>query len=140
MRSTTRQKLAVLGALVFAAVLAVMLTCFVSKPPQQSTFAPVYATEQVNVSSGAASAVDSSLPANEGQSTLNEASTSAEGETIDDEENPMSSGLGGAEPVSSSMISFGIVAICGIIAVAAFFMALMRKLNGNINDMNKMFK
>ena len=71
---------------------------------------------------------------------MNEASTSAEGETIDDEENPMSSGLGGAEPVSSSMISFGIVAICGIIAVAAFFMALMRKLNGNINDMNKMFK
>lgn len=62
-----------------------------------------------------------------------------EGESIDDEENPMSSGLGGGEPISNDA-GFGGIIVVGIVAVAAFFFVLIRKLNGSIRDMNSMFK
>ena len=64
---------------------------------------------------------------------------SGSSESIEDEENPMSSGLGGGEPVSND-IGFGAVAIIGIVVVAAFFLILMRKLNTSIKHMNSMFK
>ena len=64
---------------------------------------------------------------------------SGSSESIEDEENPMSSGLGGGEPVSNDM-GFGAVAIIGIVVVAAFFFILMRKLNTSIKHMNSMFK
>ena len=63
----------------------------------------------------------------------------AETEILDDEETPLSSGLGGGEPVSGGL-GFGPIVIVGITAVALFFLVLMRRLNGNIKDMNRMFK
>ena len=64
---------------------------------------------------------------------------SDESEAIEDEETPMTSGLGGGEPVSND-IGFGGVIVVGIVAVSVFFLVLMRKLNGNIKDMDSMFK
>lgn len=63
----------------------------------------------------------------------------SEAETIDEEDNPLSSGLGGGEPVVNG-IGFGPIAIAGIAVVALFFFVLMRRLNSNIKDMSRMFK
>jgi len=62
-----------------------------------------------------------------------------ETEIVDDEGTPLSSGLGGGEPAFSS-VGFGPIAIVGIVAVALFFLVLMRRLNTSIKDMNRMFK
>lgn len=62
-----------------------------------------------------------------------------ETEIVDDEGTPLSSGLGGGEPIFSS-VGFGPIAIVGIVAVALFFLILMRRLNTSIKDMNRMFK
>lgn len=62
-----------------------------------------------------------------------------EAEILDEEETPLSSGLGGGEPVFGS-VGFGPIAIVGIAAVALFFVVLMRRLNSNIKDMGSMFK
>lgn len=62
-----------------------------------------------------------------------------EDEAVEDDETPMTSGLGGGEPVSDG-IGPGSFAIVGIMAIGAFFFVLMRKLNGNIKDMNRIFK
>lgn len=67
-----------------------------------------------------------------------EAADQEEGESIEDEETPLSSDLGGGEPAASD-VNVAAIAVVGIIAVGSFFFVLMRKLNGNINDMNKMF-
>lgn len=68
-----------------------------------------------------------------------ESAKSGESESIQEDETPMSSGLGGGEPVSNDM-GIAEIAIVGIIAVGAFFFVLMRKLNTNIKDMDSMFK
>ena len=68
-----------------------------------------------------------------------ESAKSGESESIDDEENPMTSGLGGGEPVTND-VGVASIAVVGIIAVGAFFFALIRKLNSNIKDMDSMFR
>ena len=73
------------------------------------------------------------------QLAADENAKSDESESIEDEDNPMASGLGGGEPTSND-IGFGGVAIVGIVAVGAFFFLLMRKLNTSIKDMNSMIK
>ena len=82
--------------------------------------------------SSAAAAVDADQADEEGEAGASE--------SIDEEETPMSSGLGGGEPVSSSGFSFGPVAVVGIAVVLAFFYVLIRRLNGSIRDMNRMFR
>ena len=66
-------------------------------------------------------------------------SDESESEDIEDDETPMTSGLGGGEPVSDD-IGLGRFALVGIIAIGVFFFVLMRRLNGNIKDMNHIFK
>ena len=63
----------------------------------------------------------------------------AETEILDEEGTPLSSGLGGGEPVSGG-VGFVPFAIVGIAIVAVFFLVLMRRLNSNIKDMSRMFK
>ena len=59
-------------------------------------------------------------------------------EEIDDEENPMSSGLGGGEPVSGLGDTYlEWVIVVGIIAVAVFFGVSMWRQNTNINKMKR---
>ena len=67
----------------------------------------------------------------------------AEGEQIADEENPMSSGLGGGEPVTANGgmgMGITIAIVAGIIAVVAFFGFSTGRLNSSIKKMNDTFK
>ncbi|MBR0404714.1 MAG: hypothetical protein IJI68_05880 [Eggerthellaceae bacterium] len=78
----------------------------------------------------------------DGQASDESAATeeeAAETEILDDEGTPLSSGLGGGEPISGG-VGFVPVAIVGIAVVALFFLVLMRRLNSNIKDMSRMFK
>ncbi|MBQ6391833.1 MAG: hypothetical protein IJH88_09520 [Eggerthellaceae bacterium] len=59
---------------------------------------------------------------------------------IEEDESPLSSGLGGGEPVSSGGLSFWPIAIIGIVIVALFFFVIMRRMNRNVHDMTSMFK
>lgn len=64
-----------------------------------------------------------------------------ETETIEDEDNPLSDGLGGGEP-ALSQAGAGIqwVVIAGIIAVVAFFAVKTHRLNSSINKMKDTFR
>ena len=136
-RGASGQRFAVLSTLLVAVVLAVMFACFASAPPQQTTLSEVYASEQ-SISSVAS---DAQIPAVTSTGNVSgEVAQSTQGESIDDEGNPLSSGLGASEPVSSGGVSIGVIAVVGILAVGAFFSVLIRKLNANISDMNGMFK
>lgn len=86
-----------------------------------------------------AAADDASSAAQDENDQNGDEAEDAEVEAIEDEDTPLSDGLGGAEPIGSSF-SFGLVAAVGIAAVVAFFMVLFRRLNGSIRTMNRMFK
>lgn len=120
-------------AVAFAAVLALaallVLGLSSSSGDSSHAYATIYHTDQVAQVDDDASN-DAVQPSEE---------DGAETEILDDEETPLSSGLEGGEP-SSGGIGFGPIAIIGIAVVALFFLVLMRRLNGNINDMSRMFK
>lgn len=63
-----------------------------------------------------------------------------ESESIDDEDVPMASGLGGAEPVSSAGGGLQWAIVAGIAAVIAFFAAMTIRANRNISAMKNRFK
>ena len=61
-----------------------------------------------------------------------------DGDEIEDEANPMSSGLGGGEPVDSlGGIGLEWVIVVGIIAVIAFFGVSTARQNSSINKMRR---
>ena len=125
-------------ALVAACVLALVL-CFGGANVQpQNAYAEIYPANEATAGNPAA-AQDPQASASAPSANGDSQDEAAEGESIEDEETPMSSGLGGGEPVASGF-SFGPIAIVGIVAVAAFFFVLFRRLNGSISRMNNMFK
>lgn len=125
-------------AFVVAAVCA-LVTAFalgMFNPSHEDAYAEVYSQAEKAQSAAAADTVDSQTP--DVSSPSSDESASDE-EAIEDDETPMSSGLGGSEPIFNGS-NFGRVAVVGIVAVVAFFLVLMRRLNGNMKDMNRMFK
>ena len=98
-----------------------------------NAFANVYPANETAQVEGDQNSVSSSSDSAEA------AADSDEGESIEDDETPMSSGLDGAELLSPSF-SFAPVAIAGIIGVAAFFGIIINRTNGSIRDLNRMFK
>lgn len=145
----TREGLAskLITALIASAIAFVLFSClgFVATNAYAAIY-PVNESAQVDGASSEATSTSADESAAADTQADEDAAGSAtsqdaeESEAIEDDETPMSSGLGGGEPISSGGLGFGTVAIAGIAAVAAFFFVLMRRLNGNINDMNRMFK
>lgn len=93
---------------------------------------PAYA--KIYSESEAAAAIDESASAD----TLQD-QEGAQSEAIEDEDVPMSSGLGGAEPVSNMGVGFQAIIIAGIVAVVAFFVVSVLRLNRNISTMKNRF-
>ena len=93
---------------------------------------PAYAN--IYSQSEAAAALDESASVDTLQDQEN-----GEAEAIDDEEVPMSSGLGGAEPVSNMGVGFKAVIVAGIVAIIAFFAGSVFRLNRNISTMKNRF-
>lgn len=70
-------------------------------------------------------------------STAQNADSAAGGEVIEDEENPMASGMYKDSSVNSSPVLW--IVIIGILAVAGFFGFAMYRLNSNIKKMRDKF-
>ena len=87
----------------------------------------------------ASTASADSADASKSSEAANESGNSDE-QTIEEDESPLSSGLGGGEPASGGGLSFWPIAIVGIVAVAVFFFVLMRRMHHNVRHMNSMFK
>ena len=131
-----------IAACALAFCLAVVALCLPSQEADQDGY---QSSDSVQVSDASSEAKDSSPVVSATSNAVSKASAASaeadeEGaESIDDEENPMSSGLEGGEPVSGGF-SFAPVAIVGILAVALFFAVIMRRMNGSIRDLKRMFK
>ena len=124
-----------------AAVLALVLgVSLVLKATQDttSTVKQSIVSAQVESKPASAASVDSTEPSGASEKT-NENGASEE-QTIEEDENPLSSGLGGGEPASGGGLSFWPIAIVGIVAVGLFFFILMRRMHHNVRDMTSMFK
>ena len=98
-------------------------------------FANMYAT------SDAAAAVENPESSQVGNNANADgaAEGASEAEEIDDEDVPMVSGLGGAEPVTNVSSRFQWIIIAGIAAVVAFFVFSVVKLNRSISKMKDRF-
>lgn len=130
------------AAALLVVCLGIVFALFLSPagPAAVEAQAAVYSAEQVaDDDSSAAASPDGAAGAVSPDEASDSEGESPEEEVIEEDETPQSSGLGGGEPVSGG-VGFGVVAIVGIAAVALFFLLLMRRLNGNINTMNRMFK
>lgn len=124
-------------SIIAAVMLALAVSFCMGAVAPQDAYATIYAAPE----SEQAADVDerASTTKSMNGASAEEADEAAEGETIEDDETPMSSGLGGGEPVAGG-VGFGGIAIVGIAIVAVFFLVLMRKTNGSIKDMRTMFK
>lgn len=138
-RQDRRSKGLSIAAFIAACMLA-LVVCFGGLNAQPySAYAEIYPANEAASDNPAAAQDPQASASSADANDDSEENGEAEGESIEDEETPMSSGLGGGEPVASGF-SFGPIAVAGIVAVVAFFLVLFRKLNGSISRMNSMFK
>ena len=121
----------VLAALAFATVLAFAGSLQVSS----QAYANIYPASEASAAADQASGKAAS-----DQAAATDDQKSSEGETIEDDETPMSSGLGGGEPLASSSNGIKWVVIIGIAAVVAFFVASTLRMNKSIDTMKNRFK
>ena len=134
--------------LAFAISVAVLVAAAMTTSSEDA-YANIYpANESAQVESDQAASGDAAATGGEadgeeagGESIDEEVAERDEVEEIAEEENPLSSGLGGGEPLSAAGgFGFAPFAIAGIAAVALFFAVRMHRLNGNIHDMKNMFR
>ena len=124
---------AALGCMLACVLLALSLAVPSSIVFAEQAQAAVYATEQTvdDEETGGGATADGADDEGTGEA--------AGEESIEEDELPLSSGLGGGEPVSAGGGFAGIVVV-GIVAVAVFFLVLIRRQNSSIKNMNRMFK
>ena len=134
------QRLAVRLTVVIAALVMIAALGFgISTLPADAAWAVSSGSESAQSGDSATGkAVSGEKNADDG--TKASSDTANKTEEIKDDKTPMSSGLGGGEPVSGSGVSFGAIAIAGIALVALFYFMLTRRLNNNISDMRKRLK
>ena len=120
-----------LVALTFATILAFAGSLQFSSQAYANIYPASEASAAVDNASG--QAASDKAAATDGQK-------SSESETIEDDETPMSSGLGGGEPLASSSNGIKWVIVVGIAAVVAFFVASTLRMNKSINTMKNRFK
>ena len=121
----------VLAALAFATVLAFAGSLQVSS----QAYANIYPASEAS-----AAADQASDKAASDQAAATDGQKSSDSETIEDDETPMSSGLGGGEPLASSSNGIKWVIVIGIAAVVAFFVASTLRMNKSIDTMRNRFK
>ena len=121
----------ILAALAFATVLAFAGSLQVSS----QAYANIYPASEAS-----AAADQASDEAASGQAATTDSQKSSDSETIEDDETPMSSGLGGGEPLASSSNGIKWVIVVGIAAVVAFFVASTLRMNKSIDTMKNRFK
>ena len=121
----------VLAALAFATVLAFAGSLQVSS----QAYANICPASEAS-----AAADQASDKAASGQAAATDGQKSSDSETIEDDETPMSSGLGGGEPLASSSNGIKWVIVIGIAAVVAFFVASTLRMNKSIDTMRNRFK
>ena len=120
-----------LTALAFATVLAFAGSLQVSS----QAYANIYPASEAS-----AAADQASDKAASDQAAATDGQKSSDSETIEDDETPMSSGLGGGEPLASSSNGIKWVIVIGIAAVVAFFVASTLRMNKSIDTMRNRFK
>lgn len=120
-----------LAAAIAALSLVVVLSLMGSMQAAPQAYASIYPASE------AAAAVDDQAS---GSAAAADDQAAQEEEAIEDEETPMSSGLGGGEPLAAAGMSFQWVIIAGIVAVVAFFAASTLRLNKNITKMRNRLK
>ena len=121
----------VLAALVLATVLAFAGSLQVSSEAYANIYPASEASAAVDNASGQAAS---------DQAAATDSKASSDSETIEDDETPMSSGLGGGEPLASSSNGIKWVIVVGIAAVVAFFVASTLRMNKSIDTMRNRFK
>lgn len=120
-----------LTALAFATVLAFAGSLQVSS----QAYANIYPASEAS-----AAADQASDKAASDQAAATDGQKSSDSETIEDDETPMSSGLGAGEPLASSSNGIKWVIVIGIAAVVAFFVASTLRMNKSIDTMRNRFK
>lgn len=127
------------GGMKVIAALAIMCTIAIAgclftavSIEDNAAYAAIYTVNDAEQDGQASSEAASS----DGAAAADEAED-AEGEAIEDDENPMSSGLDDAMAVSSTGIPLYAYVIIGIVAVVVFYLVSTRKLNSSISKMNK---
>lgn len=95
-----------------------------------------YAYASINPQPGGAVAEQVSEEAAASEEAASDEGQAASGETIADEENPLSSGLGGSEPMAMAGANLQWVIVAGIVAVVVFFGVSTLKVNKSIGKMN----
>ena len=123
-------------ALIVTFTLAFVVFCVSSVQSYDNAYATIYPVSEPAASDQADDS--SSSPDKASAAGAQDEAAESEGEAIEDDANPMSSGLGGGEPVSSSSgIGIEWIIVLGIIAVVVFFALSTHRLNDNISKMRK---
>lgn len=123
-----------IAAIIVAATLAFVIFAIGASQTQDDAFAAIYPVSEQTADDEAddQGSEDAAVP----DKAAGTSQASEEGESIDDDANPMSSGLGGGEPISSTRgIGVEWFIGLGILAVVVFFAVSTRRLNSNIDKM-----